>query len=96
MPKFSIMVSYDISAYRNVTVEADNLAAAVEWVRDDPDVWDFFTADYDTAHNYRIIEVCDQNDIILVEGVQISEPDGQTTLPAEVVLANLTASIISN
>jgi hypothetical protein len=90
------MVSYDISAYRNVTVEADNLAAAVEWVRDDPDVWDFFAADYETAHNYRIIEVLDENDIILVEDIQISEPDGQTTLPAEVVLANLTASIISN
>ena len=96
MPKFSIMVSYDISSYRNVTVEADNLAAAVEWVRDDPDVWDFSAADYETAHNYRIIEVCDQNDIILVEDIQISEPDGQTTLPAEVVLANLTAAIISN
>jgi hypothetical protein len=96
MPAFSIMVSYDISAYRNVTVEADNLAAAVEWVRDDPDVWDFFAADYETAHNYRIIEVLDENDIILVEDIQISEPDGQTTLPAEVVLANLTASIISN
>ena len=96
MPKFSIMVSYDISSYRNVTVEADNLAAAVEWVRDDPDVWDFFAADYETAHNYRIIEVLDEDDIILVEDIQISEPDGQTTLPAEVVLANLTASIISN
>jgi hypothetical protein len=96
MPAFSIMVSYDISSYRNVTVEADNLAAAVEWVRDDPDVWDFFTADYETAHNYRIIEVLDEDDIILVEDIQISEPDGQTTLPAEVVLANLTASIISN
>jgi hypothetical protein len=100
MPTFQLTLAYDLSVYGSTEVEADNLADAIEKVRDSdvsPDLWDqVYDSDSSDAFNYRVVEVGDAEYNVLATDIQISEPDGQTTLPAEVVLANLTASIISN
>jgi hypothetical protein len=100
MPTFQLTLAYDVSVYGLTEVEADNLADAIEKVRDSdeaPHLWDqVYDSDSSDSFNYRVVEVGDEDHNTLATGIQISDPNGAASLPAEVVLANLTASIISN
>ena len=99
MPKFIMMLAHDVSVYGTVEVEADTLAEAVEKVRDSDqssNLWERVSeVEFYTSHNYRIISVNDEADKIVAEDIQISEQDEATSLPAEEVLASLTAQRIS-
>jgi hypothetical protein len=100
MPTFQLTLAYDVSVYGLAEVEADNLADAIEKVRDSDEalhLWDqVYDSDSSDSFNYRVVEVGDAEYNTLATGIQISDPNGAASLPAEVVLANLTASIISN
>jgi len=99
MPSFNFVLAHDVCAYGTVTVEAADLAAAVEKVRDDldtgaMDLWsDVTEPEWDTGYNFRIVNVEDDGSGASVQGVAISEPDESTPLSAEAVLTALTAAL---
>lgn len=99
MPSFNFVLAHDVSAYGTVTVEATDLAAAVEKVRDDldtgaMDLWsDVHEPEWDTSYNFRIVNAEDDGSGASVQDVAISDPNESTPMSAEEVLTLLTAAL---
>jgi len=98
MPTFNVTLAHDVSVYGSVEVDADDLAAAVEKVRAElaeGSLWDeVIDVDYSTSHDFRIVSIGHGIET-LAGAIQISEEDECNPLPAEEVLASLTAQRIS-
>jgi hypothetical protein len=100
MPTFNITMAHDVSVYGSVTVEANDLAAAVEQVRADLDgdgtIWEHVSdVDWSTSYGFRVVSVQDDTGATSAEGIRISEADDSVPLSAEEVLTAVTVCRIT-
>lgn len=73
MPKFDVTIAHSVQCYATVEIEADNLAGAIQRVRDDKERLLFAPChpDWETSDDYRIVEVLDEDEDVVAEAIDV-------------------------